>query len=330
MSRVLPDGEFLRFVKSRVRDARRSAARAVNRRISAYGFFLLCLGCASLKPEAFHGFQNSVSVARKGLETEMARNVAWTREADVQYLANRKDAPLSAYMVKEARGYEWSMDALPPHGDARQTLKTLEELNAAFGAYAALLADAAKGQIKDEADFDGRAASLNDSLRDLKEALAELKTSDKAPIAGVSAFAAGSLRLFVENRRAKDLEKAVRENQPLVQGYAAQCRSLILLVRSDLKAAYADQVEALHDKWDDKRSPGRITLTRSLFNLNEEYASAMEILQALDAAYTMLPGAHGDLAEGVAHSRKPRAALSALARSAEHVARLTQDLEKSR
>lgn len=287
-------------------------------------------GCASLNPDVFKNFQSSVEVGQRGLATEMARDVAWTREADVQDLANRKDAPLSAYVVKEAKGYDWTMETVPPHWEARRTLKTLEDLNAAFGAYAALLSHSAAGQLKDEAVFDGLADSLNGTLRELKETLGGLQTTDKRPIAGVSAFVAESLRRYVEHRRAKDLARAVRENQPLVEDTAAQGRDLIGLIRADLKASYADQVQAIYDRWDDKRSPGRVTLTRSLFNLNEEYADAMDTLRSLEGFYNNLPGAHRELAEGIDRAPAPRKALAALRRSAENVARRMKDLEKSR
>lgn len=286
--------------------------------------------CATLQPEAFKSFQSAVAAEQKGLETEMARDVNWTREADVQDLANRKDAPLSAYLVKEAKGYEWTMDTLPPHWAARRTLKTLEDLNAAFGGYAALLADIAAGQVKDPAEFDGAAASLNDALREVREKPAGLPSVEKGPIAGAAALVTESLRAFVQNRRARDLARAIRDNQPLVESHAGQSLALIGLIRADLKAAYADQIQAIHDRWDDKRSPGRVTLTRSLFNLNEEYADAMEALKALEVSYNTLPAAHRELADGVEKSRKPRAALASFARSAERVARRTLELEKAR
>lgn len=286
--------------------------------------------CATLRPEAFKSFQSAVLADQKGLEAEMARDVNWTREADVQDLANRKDAPLSAYMVKEAKGYEWTVDTLPPHWDARRTLKTLEEFNAAFGSYAALLADIAAGQVKDPEAFDGTAASLNDTLREIREKPAGLSLMEKRPLAAAAALVTESLRLYVEHRRARDLARAIRDNQPLVESTAEQSLALIGLIRADLKAAYADQIEAIHERWDDKRSPGRATLTRSLFNLNEEYADAMEALKALEVSYNTLPAAHRELADDVEKSRKPRAALAALTRSAKRVARRTLELEKAR
>lgn len=293
-------------------------------------FCALLPACATLKPEAFKSFQSSVLAGQRGLEAEMARDVNWTREADVQDLANRTNVPLSAYMVKEAQGYQWTMDTLPPHWDARRTLNTLEEFNAAFSAYASLLVDVGAGQVKDEAEFDGLAGSLNDALRDLRETRAGLSSADKGTIAGVAALATESLRLYVEHRRARDLAQALRDNQPLVESYAARAHDLIGLIRADLKAAYADQIQAIHDRWDDKRSPGRVTLTRSLFNLNEEYAGSMEALKALEVFYNALPAAHDDLAGPIARIHKPRTALSRLLRSAERVARRTRELEKSR
>ena len=305
-------------------------AQGGRRRLSLAFLCAFLPACATLNPEAFKNFQSAVAAEQKGLEAEMARDVNWTREADVQDLANRKDAPLSAYMVKESKGTEWTMETLPPHWDARRTLRTLEEFNAAFGGYVGLLSDIAAGQVKDPEAFDGTAASLNDAFRKIRETPAGLPSVEKRPLAAAAALVAESLRLYVENRRARDLARAIRDNQPLVESYADQCRALVGLIRADLKAAYADQVQAIHERWDDKRSPGRVTLTRSLFNLNEEYADAMETLKALEVSYNTLPAAHGDLADGVEKSRKPRAALAAFVRSAQGLARRTRELEKAR
>ena len=75
---------------------------------------------------------------------------------------------------------------------------------------------------------------------------------------------------------------------------------------------------------------GRNTHARSIFNLNAEYADAMETLNALSSFYHHLPKAHQDLADGLARHGKPQKALAELAAFADHVARLTRDLEKSR
>ncbi|MBL0059157.1 MAG: hypothetical protein IPP35_08635 [Elusimicrobia bacterium] len=86
---------------------------------------------------------------------------------------------------------------------------------------------------------------------------------------------------FKRQGRAKKLRAAVQENQPWVESYATQGLTLIDIIRADLKAAYADRMESIHARWDDKRAPGRNTLARSIFNLNAEYADAMDSLKAL-------------------------------------------------
>ena len=89
-------------------------------------------------------------------------------------------------------------------------------------------------------------------------------------------------------------------------------------------------MEAIHARWDDNRVPGRNTLAREIFNLNAEYADAMETLKALSVFYEGLPAAHDALADGLARSPKPQKAVADLGSFAEQVARLTRELEKSR
>ena len=306
------------------------AKRGVGLSFLPIGIAVLVTGCASLRPDAFSAFETSVATAQKGLETEMARDVEWTREADVNTLAEDKGAPLSDYMLKEVDGFSWSFPVTTPHGEARQTQRVLTELNAAFLGYAKLLTLLAMGQPKEAAQQEALAAAINQSLRDAKEAKAGLKPEDKLPLAGVSAFVSEGWLSLTGHVRAKDLRTAVLENQSWVEEYAKQCLDLVDLIQADLKAAYADRMEGIHNRWDDKRTPGRNTLARSIFNLNADYADAMDALQSLSLFYNSLPGAHRDLAIGLARPGKPQKALAELGAFAERVARLTQDLEKAR
>jgi hypothetical protein len=286
--------------------------------------------CVSLRPDAFKTFEKSVAIAQKGIETEMARDVEWTRESDVDLLAESKDAPLSDHMLKEVNGYDWSTPVTTPHWDARLTLRALEDLNAAFGGYTALLAQVAEGHPNELEGRDALAAAINQSLRDAGAMIVQVKGRPNLFPAGAAAFSSENLRNVKRHRRAKNLRSAVQENQPWVESYTTHCLTLLDLIRTDLKIAYANRMDAIHARWDDKRTPGRNTLARSIFNLNAEYADAMETLNALSLFYHKLPKAHQGLADGLARNAKPQKALADLAIFAEQVARLTKELEKSR
>lgn len=291
---------------------------------------LLFSACTSLRPGAFKSFETSVSIAQKGLETEMARDVEWTRESDVDALAEMKDAPLSDYMLKEVKGNAWSTAVTTPHWEARVTLHALEELNAAFGGYTALLAQAADGHPNESEDNEALAAAINQSLRDAGATIAHVKGRPTLFPAGAAAFSSESLLHIKRYGRAKALRSAVQKNQPWVESYTTHCLTLLDLIRTDLKIAYANRMEAIHARWDDKRTPGRNTLARSIFNLNAEYADAMETLNALSLFYNNLPKAHHDLEEGLSDNAKPQKALVELGVFADHVAGLTKELEKAR
>ena len=286
--------------------------------------------CASLQPERFKTFETAVTTAQKGIETEMARDVEWTRESDVDALAETKDAPLSDYMLKEVKGYSWTTAVTAPHWEARLTLRALEELNAAFKGYATLLAQVAEGPSPESQDHDALAAAINQSLRDAEARIVQAKASSTLFPAGAAAFSSETLLHSKKYGRAKTLRSAVQKNQPWVESYTRQCLTLLDLIRTDLKIAYANRMDAIHARWDDKRTPGRNTLARSIFNLNAEYADAMDSLKALSVFYNNVPMAHHELAEGLTDPAKSPQALSDLAAFADQVARLTRDLEKSR
>jgi hypothetical protein len=286
--------------------------------------------CAPLRPAAFKTFETAVMNGQKGLAAEMARDVEWTRESDVDALADSKEAPLSNYMLKEAHGYAWAMPATAPHWDARLTLRALEDLNAGFLGYTRLLTRVAEGAPTEPEDLEALADAINKNLRDAGETILQVKTRPNLFPAGAAAFSSESLRSLRRRGHAKQLRAAVKENQSWVDSYAAQCLALIGLIRADLKAAYADRMEAIHARWDDKRTPGRNTLARSIFNLNAEYADAMDSLKALSLFYNGLAAAHRDLANGLARNAKPQNALADFAAFADQVARRTRDLEKAR
>lgn len=290
---------------------------------------LLFSACTSLRPGAFKSFETSVSIAQKGLETEMARDVEWTRESDVDALAETKDARLSDHLLKEAKGYTWSTPVTSPHWEARLTLRALEDLNAAFLGYAKLLTQVAEDPPASE-DPDALAFAINQSLRDAGLFTLDVETRPNLLPAGAAALSYESLLQLKRSGRAKELRAVIEKNQLWVKAYATHCNALLDLIRSDLKTAYASRMEAIHAHWDDKRTPGRNTLARSIFNLNGEYADAMDSLKALSLFYTALPAAHHDLAEGLDQEMKPQKALAQLCAFAEHVARLTKELEKSR
>ena len=309
----------------------RLTVAAQGRSIGGIALFAFGLSaCASLRPEVFHSFETSAAIAQKSLETEMARDVEWTREADVDALAETKEAPLSNYMLKEAKGYGWSTPVVAPHWEARLTLRALEDLNAAFLGYAKLLSRVADGHPNEAEENEALAQAINQNLRSAENFNGQARKSPALFPAEVSAFSCESLLRLGRSHRAKNLRKAVAENQPWVARYAAHCQTLIDLIRVDLKASYANRMESIHTRWDDKRTPGRNTLAREIFNLNAEYADAMETLKALSLFYAGLPAAHQALADGLARSSKSPKALADLGTFAEQVARLTRELEKSR
>ncbi|MBK8870661.1 MAG: hypothetical protein KBG07_00680 [Elusimicrobia bacterium] len=293
-------------------------------------FLLLFAGCASFRLEPFQSFEHSVISVSQSLETEMARDVEWTREADVEALAETKNAPLSEYMLNEVKGYGWSTAVTSPHWEARLMLRALEELNAGFLGYTQLLTQVAQGPSTEPEGNAALAAAINQSLRDAEATLGRTKNKPTLFPAGVAACSTESLIQVKRHGRAKTLRAVVQKNQSWVESYAAHCLALLDVIRADLKAAYANRTEAIHARWDDKRTPGRNTLARSIFNMNAEYADAMDSLKALSLFYNNLPKAHDDLADSLVRRATPSKALADLAATADQVARRTHDLEKSR
>jgi hypothetical protein len=209
-------------------------------------------------------------------------------------------------------------------------LRALEELNAGFLGYTQLMTQVAQGPSTEPEGYAALAAAMNQSLRDAEATLGQVKNKPTLFPAGVAACSTESLIHVKGHERAKTLRSVVQKNQSWVESYAAHCLALLDVIRADLKAAYANRTEAIHARWDDKRTPGRNTLARSIFNMNAEYADAMDSLKALSLFYTHLPKAHHDLADSLVRHATPSKALADLAATADQVARRTHELEKSR
>lgn len=292
--------------------------------------FLIFSACSTLRPDEFRQFESSVATAQKSLETEMARDVEWTREADVDALAETKNAPLSEYMLNEVKGYGWSTAVTAPHWEARLMLRALEELNGGFLGYTQLLTQVAQGPSTEPEGYTALATAVNQSLRDAEVTLGQLKNRPTLFPAGAAVCFVESLTYVNRKGRAKTLRTVVQKNQSWVESHAAHCLALIDLIRADMKAAYANRMEAIHARWDDKRTPGRNTLARSIFNMNAEYADAMDSLKAISLFYTHMPQAHHDLVDSLVRHAAPSKALADLAATADQVARRTHELEKTR
>lgn len=281
-------------------------------------------GCSGLRPEAFRQFSSSVKDAQAGLELLMDKDVEWAREADVYALAADPGAKLSRRMiVSEGKG--WRIAEPPGYWDARRTRRSLLELNAAFRQYAALLAEGAGGALAGPERFDDAAENWNAGFRAWT---AGRPDPEKTAAQGASLITE-SFHRFAGRRRAEDLRWGISQNQPWVEAHARLGASLAGLIRADLTAAYNGQLKAIHAGWDDKRAPGRVTLTRSLFNLNDGFVDAMEALDRIEDYFAALPAAHRALGDSAGKTGAVRA-VADLAESAERVDRFARRLEKTK
>jgi hypothetical protein len=285
--------------------------------------------CVTLTPEPFTLFDASVRNARTALTAALDRDVDWTREADVQTLANDPKGTVGSYIFTSLKGAGWELEKVPAHWEVRRTRRALLDMTDAFQGYAGLLVEVVSGQARDAADYADMADSLNKTLR-AAAASAGSKDEGKLPAAGLSAGAEEALRRFTARRRAQVASSVMAAQQSWVEAFAARGPDLLGFIRADLKTAYADQARVIGERWDDKRSPGRTTLARSLFNMNEEYVDTLDTLAALEDFFHALPDAHRALAHRLEARRGAGPALTELARSAARAAQRALDLEKAR
>ena len=287
----------------------------------------LLLGCAAVKPEPFVKYRTAVQEAQSGIDAVMSVNYKWTRAGFIESFSGNPESKFSQLVIQQGPNYDWKLPAAPLYLDIKQTRGALAELNEAFAQYADLLARLSGGDLVSAAKFDQLAKDLN---RNAGDALQALQLS--APAQGGALFstvACEAARLYLEHKRSGYLVKALRTNQPNVTAYSDLCVSLVQTIRGNIKSYYSDRAEPIRKAWEATTGEKRLKNTEAMLNLNEQFADAIRVLQALETTYHLLPPAHADLAKAIEHPKFDMDGVQQLYSSAKQLEQLGNELKKS-
>jgi hypothetical protein len=287
----------------------------------------LLLGCAAVKPEPFVKYRTAVQEAQSGIDAAMSANYKWTRAGFIESFARDPESRFSQLVIQPGSNYDWKLPTAPLCLAIKQTRGALAELNEAFAKYADLLARLAAGELVSAAKFDQLAKDVNRSASDALEAL---KLS--APARGGALFSAAAsevARLYLEHKRQGYLVRTIRTNQTNITAYSDLCVSLVQTIRGNIKSAYADRAEPIRKAWEGAAGEKRLKDTEAMLNLNEQFADAMRILQALETTYHLLPRAHADLAQVIENPKFDLDGVQQLYSSAKQLDQLSNELKKS-
>ncbi|MEW6516275.1 MAG: hypothetical protein AB1439_05140 [candidate division FCPU426 bacterium] len=250
-------------------------------------------GCASVNVQPFQTFQSAVKQGQAAMDDSLGLGVDWVRSADAQTF----DGQMSQLVMRLGQGYDWTLEPVPLYLRIKQARKVFWILNDNMQSYAGLLLRLADNQVDDPAAFETLAAQLNRNAETAAQALNWAPPKEGIPV--FSAVAVEAAREYIRGKRLEALGRIVRENQPLVEKYAAHCTRLIQLLRENFKAYYGDHYEPIRAAWKQSPAGSRAALVEQMYALNDRLIDILDALQQMEKIYAALPAAHQELAQAV-------------------------------
>jgi hypothetical protein len=173
--------------------------------------------------------------------------------------------------------------------------------------YSKLLAELATPGLLDEGRFQKTAEQLNASAASLFR-----KSGDASAL--ISTAAVYSARVYIQNRQAKDLQKAITVNQPNIERFTKLMEDGIILFVRNADNFYSKELRAAQKisvPGDDGKA-GRAAAAASLVSTNEMYITLLDSMKKLRERYRKLPANHLTLAQTVV---SPSASLAYIERA---------------
>lgn len=253
----------------------------------------LFAGCASINTRPFQTFQAAIQQGQAAMDGSFGLGMDWVRSAD----ARTYDGQLSQLVMQLGQGYDWTLETTPLYLRIKQARKVFWTLNDGMQSYAGLLVKLADNQVDDPAAFETLAMQLNRNAERAAQALNWTPPAEGIPL--FSAVAIESAREYIRGKRLEALGKLVRENQPLVEKYAAHCTRLIQLLRENFKTYYSDHYEPIRAVWKQTPAGSRASLVEQMYSLNDQLMDILDALRQMEKIYAALPQAHKELEQAV-------------------------------
>lgn len=293
-----------------------------------FTLILSLAGCASVDPEPFSRFADSLQPLRQAVDTQMATAVTGSREELIQKVSDKDDPiiapdlqldfPASTHFVSR---YGFGQDGEPKFVKFNRMRLGLSSLNDAVIAYARsleMLAGGAKSGdiLPSTTEFDQMARNLNTNAGTAAAAL-KLGT-DPGKQALLSTAAIQLFKAFIENERRKDLVNAIGEVQPQIEAYSMAARQAVVLLAEVVKTNYTITVEPLLEAVPPNAVP--------ILKLNDTTQTTLAMLQSMANSYQSLPAAHRDLKAAANRKTTGLAGIIALGEEASRLNGLVKQL----
>jgi hypothetical protein len=263
----------------------------------ALGLMFFMTGCASVDPEPFSMFANSLQPLRDAVDVQAEAVMTESRKELIQKVADENDPMIAPDLQLDfpapghfASRYEFGQNGEPNFVKFRRMQLGLSALNDAMISYARSLemlgGGAGTGDIlPSTTEFSQMARNLNASAGTAAAAL-NIST-DPGKQALLSTAAIQLFKTYIENKRRKDLVKAIGEVQPQVDAYSESARQAVGLFAEVVKKEYSKKIIPLSEA----QPPNAL----AILDFNDATQSTLAILKSMANSYGALPAAHRDL-----------------------------------
>lgn len=285
--------------------------------------FLMALtaSCSSVDPKKYKDFNSSVVELNMALESSFQNVQKKSREHSIQKFAL---SPLSktADIMIETEGYSWSMDKPPLYLKLKRTYVQLSAMNDLFEEYSDLLVQLSSASLTKE--------QLLSTTKDLDKRSSHLAQTigingDKKQFSMISSATVGILQAYIDGKKEKKLNEAIKKNQPSVEDFTALQTKLIHVLRNNIKQTYNEEFFEAGKKWKDSNSKN--PLSSNLFDLNDSLITSLAVYEDLERGYRAIPQAHKDLAK-TKDSKSFRNKIDRIVKSSSNILELQKEVSK--
>lgn len=247
--------------------------------------------CSSVETKRFQSFQETVNVLNTSSQETLSEVVKVTREAGIQKLSKGKEIKPSDLMIS-IQGYEWSLSRTPVYLKVKKAKFQLESFNSLLAKYSELISQVAGAEINKKKTFSELAKDLNENSKALYKTLGSKSDFKSAGI--LSSGTIAILEAFINNKRAKVLEKAILMNQSHIESHVQLMVELIDLMKELITKVYSDHYTKLSMEW--IKASNKEEISRSIFSLNDLFLQQIEHLATMRSGFIELSSLHRSLA----------------------------------
>lgn len=285
--------------------------------------FLMTLttGCSTVNPKKYKVFDSSVEKLNTALENSFQDVQKKSRAHSIQKFALSPVSKTADLMI-ETDGYNWKIDRPPLYLTLKKTYVQLSAMNNLFEEYVDLLVQLSSATLTKE--------QLVSSAKDLDKRSSDLSQTiglngDKKQFTMLSSAAVGILQTYIDGKKEKKLNEAIKKNQSSIEDFTELQVKLIHVLRNNLKQTYNEEFFEAGKSWRDSNSKHQIS--SNLFDLNDSLIASLVIYEDLERGYRAIPQAHKDLAK-TKDSKSFRSKVDRIVKSSNKILDLQKEVTK--